>query len=531
MRKTILDDSTLSTHLQNYKEDKISYNSAVMEVFNNPDYVRNVSVANKGRIVATLLYNLNKETFLQAKFDLPEVLLGCQILDSKRLVKQMIKKIAQVEMKIIDADENRAKKLKRIRKHLNDRKITAEKLMEDNTISFTLSRVKIVKSWVKNISEQMLTFRIVLYNRKLWKELADLCHFCPEDFHCDWFLTYCFTGNLPETSLPYQIQHGDGTLLYELYLKNPIPYELLRLYKDKISPCLKKAIAETENLRTVIWYIEEIGNEHIIAKRIDSGEKVDLPYGKLVSLIMTMPDSLLGHTLIRIAEEKLHSYNLTLPSPVAIFCDASGSMDVAIKTSAIVTSLLCAMTKAELSIFRTNNKVVQFPPRTVRESLQFALKTKADGGTAPASSLFPYLEQKKKVSTIIIISDQEENADIEGRQYYYGSPGKMFADIYQKYCDEVYPAKLIFITFGNSDQMCSAIKKTIGENLFNKRVTNYNFAKDEPDLRKLDIILAKLAQTVTEDKITVSLTSSILKSLLDVLVKNGRRDLIDSLQI
>lgn len=524
MRKTILNDTILSIHLQKYKEDKTSYISTIMEVFNNPDLERNITLLNKGRVVATLLKNFDHNSFLALKFDLPEILLGCQFLDAKRMTKQLIKKIAKIDTKILDSSENTIKKLKRTRKHLDDQKISTEKLFEAQNMSLSLSRIKMVKNWVRRITELDLCFR-TFYDRKKWKELADLCHFCPSDFQGGWFLEYCFTGIIREGTVAYSMKNGDSSGLEKLYTNNPIPYTLLRL-KGNLSSSFLEVIAKKETLRTVLWYRDEIKQDDIIASRLESGENIDLPYGKLVDIIMDIQEySRLREILIRVAETKLLEYKLSLPSPVVVLCDASQSMDIAIRTSSIITSLLCAMTKSELNVFRDCNTFISDPPRNVRDSLKFVQKTRAYDSTSPASSLIPYLNGKKEVRTFIIITDQEENTDIHGK--YTGnmsSDVKLFASTYEIYAKNVYPAKLIFITFGESDQMISALKTTLGSE-YDKRVLNYNFDKKEPDLRRLDTIMMKLADVETKSYILpvpeqpVELKLTITPSNLKILME------------
>ena len=43
------------------------------------------------------------------------------------------------------------------------------------------------------------------------------------------------------------------------------------------------------------------------------------------------------------------------------------------------------------------------------EVLDMALRTTADGMTAPAASLWPFYEKKEVVKTFVIVTDEEEN--------------------------------------------------------------------------------------------------------------------------
>lgn len=479
MRKTILTDTELSVHLQNYKDDQKEYRHEVQTIFANSDLVRSISSKNKGRIVATLLYNFDRETFLSLPLDLVDVLSGCKILDARREVKSLIKKIAQLETTALDSEPNRKKVLERKIKRLKSKK---ESYVDVSNKSLTRARIKIVKRWTKSLSPVQLTLKTLLLDCKLWTKLADLCHFAPRDFQDDWFLSYCFTKKAPENSLISRLLTNREETLRELYQTETIPYEYLRI--GGINDEMKRAVASKEKLRTVLWYVDEIGNNELIADRLEK-DPVDLPYGKLVDIILSLPDSRLKTLLIEIAERKLKEQRLSIKSPVAIFCDASSSMEVAIKTSAIISSLLCAMTQAELNVFRDTNEVVENPPRSVRDALTFATQTKADRSTSPASSMYRYLSERKHVLTIFVVTDQEENTPFNKCD---------FADTYYKYASlfKTFP-KLIFITFGSSTHMNVKLRVKLGPERFEQVVTNYVFDLNEPDLRKLDVVLAKLA--------------------------------------
>lgn len=58
----------------------------------------------------------------------------------------------------------------------------------------------------------------------------------------------------------------------------------------------------------------------------------------------------------------------------------------------------------------TNNSgVVQCNCSVFVQVLKLAVTTRADGGTAPAASLWPFYERKEVVKTFIIVTDEEEN--------------------------------------------------------------------------------------------------------------------------
>uniref|UniRef100_A0A6C0EPW5 TROVE domain-containing protein n=1 Tax=viral metagenome TaxID=1070528 RepID=A0A6C0EPW5_9ZZZZ len=546
MRKTILNDTPLKEHISSYQRDRNTYTSAVREVFANTEYNRSVSNLNKGRVVATLLHHKDNASFRGAvKFDLPEILLGCQMLDARREIKQIAKKIGNIEAKIVDAPKNNARKLKHRRKHLKDRKSKLENLYEGEPgLSLTSSKIELVRAWVRNLTSDQLMYRALIFHRKPWRELADLCHFNPKDFALDWFLKYCFkVSDLPKDSLLYKIKNGDVTAIGKLYETNPIPYEYLRLNTHLLNDFLRRAVAAKENLRTVLWYANELpGCEEILCQRLMTDEEVDLPYGKLVDLINSTRHLGLEGELVRVAEKKLAKYKLTLPSPVVVLGDASSSMQVAIRTSGIVTSLLCAMCKAELRLFRGKDEFIHDPPHTVKEALRFGRNMQAYSCTAPAASLKPYLDNRKFVRTFIVVTDEEENtlangsheptsnwsSDLTDRGY--------FANMFSQYIDRVNKsAKCIFITFTDSPMydgdMTKALRHILTPAQFEAHISVYKFSKRNPDLRKLDVMLAELSEIKNEepeerecedDKITIS--KEELRKMIKEAVDKASRD-------
>lgn len=63
----------------------------------------------------------------------------------------------------------------------------------------------------------------------------------------------------------------------------------------------------------------------------------------------------------------LLSYSLPLEAPIVVIGDASGSMEVAIRTSTIIASLLTAITSARLVFFNTETRDAPFLPKTIEE--------------------------------------------------------------------------------------------------------------------------------------------------------------------
>ena len=246
----------------------------------------------------------------------------------------------------------------------------------------------------------------------------------------------------------------------------------------------------------------------IIKRRLEAGEKLNLGYGKLMERLLMFKDvkdkstlsnaSLVDNSLfslvIPIAELRMKTFKSTLESPVAVLGDASGSMEVAIRTATIISSLLAAISAAKLTFFNHENFEGKLnDPKNLNDVLQLAYETKASGSTAPAASLVPYYDKKEIIKTFIIVTDEEENAD--GRT----SDGQRwrFFKLFMDYRQQVYPASLIFVSFLSSQhsqgQMYSHFIRENGPD-----VLQFKFDRSRPDLTKLDSILGVLCSKSSE---------------------------------
>lgn len=538
----------METHLTSYRDNASEYVSATTEILSNKDLNRSVSNINKGRIIATFLSNKNQTWIKEGIFDLPEILTGCQILDARREIKQNLIKRGKIESEMVDADKKRKRRLKHKLKHLNDRKNKLNRLIGDvRGLSLTSSKVKIVVNWIRSLTKEQLFYRALMFDRKPWCELADLCHPNPKDFAYEWFLPYCFQpNNLPKESDLYRLKNGSVDELCELYKNGIVPYEYIRLkFSNHIPDNLAKEVARKENLRTLIWYHHELPYtvNPILAQRLRETD-LDLPYSKIVDITSKLPEySELYSVLVGVAEKKLRKYTLTLPSPVVVFGDASASMQVAIRTSGIISSLLCAMSKAKLHLFNQYDTEINSPPRSVKEALRFNQTMKARGCTCPAVSLKQYYDRREVVKTFFVVSDEEENTPWEGAQSWNSAVGeKFFSGIFRQYIRQVYKAKCIFITFTDKPHddgiMVHALKSMLTPKEFTDCVSVYKFSKSNPDLRKFDAVLADLAEyKSSESEDTTNSSTQVSSNPLVVESSSGRpqilidQDLFDSMLV
>ncbi len=225
--------------------------------------------------------------------------------------------------------------------------------------------------------------------------------------------------------------------------------------------------------------------DEIISERLRNGEQITLPHGKLMDrllLIGTLRDnqpdiptfyrnygrghgrgrgrgrvfdnvnnqnsvqskkSVLYPDLISVAEAQLQKIILPLESPVGVLADASYSVEIAIRTATILSSLLTAICSAKLTFFHGEMFLPSFTPKNVEDVLTLALTTNVGGGTANAAVLLLYYLDKEIIKTFIMVTDGEENESIELAD---GTKTRFFK-LFMKYREEVYVAKLLFISF------------------------------------------------------------------------------------
>jgi len=184
------------------------------------------------------------------------------------------------------------------------------------------------------------------------------------------------------------------------------------------------------------------------------------------------------------AEECLRSIQLALEPPVYCFGDASYSMDVAIRCSTIIGSVLASLTNAELRFF--NDRVIELEktPRTTREVMDTVKAIHADGMTAPACSLWQLYRERAKAKFIIMVTDEVEN--VKSEDFYWPT-------LYERYVREVAPdCTAVFISFlGGAAEKGRMVRAL--ESMGIDRIIQFRLEGSRPDLTKLDTILGLLA--------------------------------------
>ncbi|XP_067674466.1 uncharacterized protein [Haliotis asinina] len=446
------------------------------------------------------------DAFLQNReqFGLVEVLKALTLLDSGRRVRVLEKKLKRLQLTGSKISKKKFGKLKSDIDNLN--------AIKPPQGSASGAVCKHVQAWVRTFTKEELEFYALHYPKDPWKKLADICHFNPKtDFEAlPWFLPYCFGENPPSGSMVERCRDITEANVNDLITEYDVPYTHIKEHKAKLTDNSKARLAAYESkLDTVLWWYEDLqcmDVDKIIEERLEAGETVNLANGKLLERLLTLkiireniqtrsyystgpPTREANPTkvcflpkLIPMAETRLTSIKLPLESPIVVIGDASGSMQVAIRTSTIIASLLTAICSARLVFFNNENREAPYLPKTIDQVLELAVTTNAGGGTTPAASLWPFYEKKEVVKTFIMVTDEEENGKVQNMN---------FAELYKKYHDEVFPAKLVFVSFLRSQHAKGQMVTELQEAGF--RPLQFKLEGSRPDLTKLDNLFGLLS--------------------------------------
>lgn len=336
----------------------------------------------------------------------------------------------------------------------------------------------------------------------------------------DTFLGYVFDERTagPESVLA-QCQHLSARNVEELVARYDIPYTFVRTRVKPVPEAAKALLARRMPLDTLIWYHEELACpavNAVLRARLEAGERPTLGYGKLMERLMYFDalDLPFAALLLPVAEARLRAIQLALDAPVYCFGDASYSMDVAIRCSTIIGSVLASLTDAPLRFF--SDRVVALPhaPRTTREVMDAVRTVRADGLTAPACALWPLYRERVAAKFVVMVTDEVENVRADGEYW---------PTLYARYVRDVAPdCTAVFVSFlgGGTEKgrMVAAL-----EALGITRIIQFRLEGSRPDLTKLDTILGLLAAESSAFPRQVAV-------LRDALAAGGLRGVMQRLQ-
>jgi len=480
----LADGNTLQDHLEQQRNNYAPYVSVLLLLLhakvsipsNNKSRCLCAAWARRDRDLSDYLLSL------EDVFQFPEVLRAIKVLDAPRRVRALEKKLQRLQAQ----GTAKTRTIGRVRNRINDAR---QECFDGQSTSVSGALCRRVNEWISQIAPEKLDFFALQMPKEPWVELADIVHPSPANFQIPWFLQFVFGAPAPPESMVAECADLNEDNVEELVAKYNVPYSYLRTkLAGRVPQAVKVRVASYEPLDAIVWYYEELGGtaevDAVIEKRLDAGEEPNFSYGKFMErlLYFRMNRAPFFHKLIPIAEKRLHEIELPLEPPVVVLGDASYSMDVAIRTSTIIASLLAALCAAELRFFNVRSFPPENTPRTVEDVLDVATNTKADGLTAPACTIREFLERRTVVKSFVVVSDEIEN-EMDN--------GDFFAQLFYRYYTEVYPARLVFVSFLENPREKGRMVRAL-ESL---GIVPLQFRLDSrrPDLTKVDTLLGLLS--------------------------------------
>ena len=486
VKEVIFQDGSLRSHFTVYQANPSVYTGVVGLLLHygvefpagSKPKILAISLANKNRSLSAYLLSKREE------FQMIDILRSLKLLDSPRKIREAEKGIA----KLVAAGA-KPKKIQAKTRKLNELKNEA-KDSEGLALSVSGATARKIRKWISEIDKETLEFYLMQMPARPWQELADLIHPSPSDFQCPYFLATIYGAPPPDdsiVSLSRVIPSSSPVEVEQILQKAPIPFSFLRKNVEEMTIAMRERIAEYESLDTLIWWHHELacpGLDDRIRARLEKGEEPKFSYGKFMERLLYFKEmcSPFFALLIPIAEKRLKEISLPLEPPVMVIGDASFSMDVAIRTSTIIASLMVVLSNAKLRFF--NDKVVEPPllPKNASQVIEVTEKAQADGLTAPAASIWDLYKKKEKVRYFIMVTDEIENEKFNDT---------FFAQLFYKYCMEVFPARLVFISFLEDLK----VKGRMVQALESFGIVPLQFKLDakRPDLTKMDSVLGILS--------------------------------------
>lgn len=422
-----------------------------------------------------------------------ELAKALQLLDAPRASRRLADKIEQMRASASAA------RLGRLQTDLVN--LRSEMVMGERVGGVSRPLCKRVAAWAGAFPADTLEFYLLNFPTAPWRAVADLCHLRPSHFALPYFLPACFD----EASVPPDSLVGRGialtpdnlhdTLAAEPRFLTMYSYVRRRVEPSHFTPAVKRMIAAGAPLGEVIWWFLDL--EHATAAealrdRLVSGEGAEsvrhsLNFGKLMERLLTFTER--GYSfadlILPMAESRLAS--ILFPHSdvrVAVLGDASGSMEVAVKTASILGGLLSCCLRAELVFFNKKAFVPATQPRTAADVVRVAQATQARGSTCPAAALRRFYTARTPVDIFVLVSDEQENQTSEGLD---------FAELFALYREKVHPgAQVFFCSFLAPGLKAGKMQVALARRGVGSRLFPFNATC--PDLSKFDSLLGMLAR-------------------------------------
>ena len=505
--KIFLKKSSFVDHYNLYKNSLKEY---IMTVFDLVEKNIPITSSNLSKALTISLQDNNKELAKQLLltncYGLYEILLTCETLDSNRYEKQLKKKLTK---------NLKQSKINVIKTELLRMSI----LNEGHKFSLSNSKIKFLKkNWLNLLSKKDLSFYALVYPKKRWKKLINLLHPKSDDFQLSWFMSFICENKIESGSIVDICGNLTNDNILEVIKKYKPDYKFLRkLNHIEFTDEIIEEVCKYTPIDVIMWHWGELNNDYVNKYLIKNKGNLKIPYGKLVEQLIQFKEygvQNIYDEFLGLAENKLKKYDIKLKEPVVVLGDASQSMQVAIKTSSIISSILSVVCSAELRLFNETDIPVE-NRKNVNDVIDLGINCLADGTTCPVASLHHYYKYKKIIKTIIVVTDEMENVSIilennkikETKWLYENEMEDNeydFAKLFDLYRKEVYKSKIVFITFTESNKDCfmvDRLKQVIGKDI-ERDLLKFTMNLNKPNLTKLDYILETLSLYITfEDTI------------------------------
>ncbi|CAJ1948277.1 unnamed protein product [Cylindrotheca closterium] len=393
-------------------------------------------------------------------------------------------------------------------------------LIESASVSGSLAR-KIRTLWAPTQKADYLEFVMLEMPKKtVWRYVADLVHFKPSDFSVDYFLADIFDESIPKDSfvcwMRKLMESSDDdelvTNFQEVAAEFPQIYKSYAFLRNQNRLVRSREVVELLAahipVETAIWYFEELYSvsplqvstiltrrlgQNDLLSQIRHNESKVFTFGKLLERLLTfqkLGQTKLATLLLGVAAMKLgllkEKYggagDCHTKKAVAVFGDASSSMQTAIEAAAIIASIISTTLDGELSFFASGLvKSPHLKPSSVTATLKVCQTIQASGCTNLAACLWPYFDQNKVVDTIVLVTDEYENTKQNG---YY------FADLLAAYRNEVNPNVVLVV-----------VRVGTGSPQFQRSLEQHGIEPNKvviiddsrPDLTKFDGLVGQIA--------------------------------------
>lgn len=354
------------------------------------------------------------------------------------------------------------KKIQVGKKSVDEVKITEKWVgLKDNTPSSFETEVKNYLRWLEMDNARFDT--IALKNRADLKNLYVKMKIKPSERA----QAILFEKKIPTDSklnVLKEISEASPVKAAKMIVENKIPYTVAVGLVEKITPSVLVALIDSMSPMEVInnmASLEEKGameNEQTKAliqeklKKAEKSKNVATLKSKTAAKTGRIKDEAVLAQLDKVADAQVKKSG-QISVPTAIFVDRSGSMERAIEVGKSAAALISGATIAELTVvaFDTMPMPVVASGTSLSDWERAFKPVKAGGSTSMGCALKYLMEMGKVVETIVVITDEGENA----------SP--MFTTVYELYAKKfnVRP-NVVIIHVGSAETTFSTNLKRAG---------------------------------------------------------------------